>query len=630
MNYFSAENLTKSFGEQVLFEDLTFGLESGDKTALIARNGSGKTTLLRILMGKMAADSGEFTFRKGIKTGFLEQMPELDGALTIDELILTKNTPVLSVIQQYERDLDIHTKSPGPAAARKLEESINEMDRIGAWDYERRLKQLLDLFRITDTTQLVSKLSGGEQKRLALAIVLLDEPELLILDEPTNHLDIDMIEWLEEYLSQSSLTLLMVTHDRYFLDRVCNRIIEMEGKKLYHYDGNYEKYLVKRAERITARQVESDKAGQLMKRELEWIRTMPKARTGKSKSRIDAFEEIKERAVKVPAEATLNLQVKSPRLGSKILEIDCVTKSYESTTIIDNFSYKFARGERLGIIGKNGTGKTTFLDIVSGALLPDSGSVVEGSTVVMSYYRQMGHMMRNDMRVIDFVKEIAEVVTMEDGKTISASQFLEQFLFTPELQYKPISKLSGGELRRLNLLTVLIKNPNFLILDEPTNDLDLLALVKLEEFLLAFKGCLVIVSHDRYFLDKLTDHLFVFEGNGSIVDHYGSYSDYRKLRDRGSTIPREAEQAKKKQQGPGKAARLPAVKTKLTYKEQQEYKLLESEIEQLEGEKARLESELNSGDLPYEELESKSKRISVIIEALETKMERWIELDEFS
>ncbi len=531
MNYLSAENISKSFGDQVLFEDLTFGLARGDKAALIARNGTGKTTLLRILTGKESTDTGEFTFRNGIKTAFLEQTPDLDNTLTIDELILTANTPVLTVIQQYETVLRDHSKEQTVEAVKLLEEATNEMDRTNAWDYERRLKQLLDLFRITDTSQDVSSLSGGEMKRLALALVLLDEPDFLILDEPTNHLDIDMIEWLEKYLAQSNITLLMVTHDRYFLDRVCNRILELSLGTLYQYQGNYGYFLQKRADREEVRQVEAHRASQLMKKELEWLRRMPKARTGKSKARIDAFEGIKDKANLVSDNGELILQVKSPRLGGKILELDHVNKQYGSLRILSDYNYKFVKGERIGVIGSNGTGKTTFLNLIAGFEAQDSGVIETGETVVMGYYRQMGQEWEKELRVIDAVKEIAEVVAMEDGRTISASQFLEHFMFSPDSQYKRIAKLSGGELRRLHLLSVLIKNPNFLILDEPTNDLDLFALNKLEEFLLSFKGCLVIVSHDRYFLDKLTDHLFVFEGDGKIRDHFGSYSMYRHQQD---------------------------------------------------------------------------------------------------
>lgn len=623
MNYFSAENLSKSFGEEILFEGLTFGLARGDKTALIARNGTGKTTLLRILMGRIDSDSGEYTFRNGIKKAFLEQAPDLDGSLTIDQLIATTNTPVLAVIRSYEKALADHAKYQSPDAGENLQLATNEMDRVDAWDYKRRLKQLLDLFRISNTRSLVSELSGGEKKRLALAMILLDKPDLLILDEPTNHLDIEMIEWLEQYLSQAGLTLLMVTHDRYFLDRVCNRIIELNQGKMFHYQGNYGLFLQKRAEREEITKVESEKAGQLMKKELEWLNRSPKARTGKSKARIDAIDGIKDRANMIIDQGELSLSVKSPRLGTKILEIDNVSKAYGSTKILDRFSYKFAKGERLGIIGRNGTGKTVFLDVISEVVARDSGAIDRGKTVELGYYRQMGMEWRADQRVIDAVKEIAEVVSTEDGRTISASQFLEHFMFTPEAQYKLISKLSGGELRRLHLLTVLIRNPNFLILDEPTNDLDLFALNRLEEFLLSFKGCLVIVSHDRYFLDKLTDHIFIFEGEGEIKDHYGSYSSYRP--------PRERQENKAKNdnvRNAGKQKQI-VVKTKLTFREQREYEQLETDIEMLENEKSSLEDELSSGGLEYKALESKSKRVAVIIDLIESKFKRWMELGQY-
>jgi len=630
MNYFSAENLSKSFGELVLFEGLTFGLARGDKTALIARNGTGKTTLLNILSGKTAPDSGEFTFRGGIKTSFLEQVPDLDGSKTIDQLILTTNTPVLAVIRRYEKALDRHSHHQTSDTGKTLEDASNEMDRVDAWDYERRLKQLLDLFRITDTSQVVSRLSGGEKKRLALALVLLDEPDLLVLDEPTNHLDIDMIEWLERYLSQSNLTLLMVTHDRYFLDRVCNRIIELNQGKMFHYQGNYELFLQKRAEREELRKMESDKATQLMKKELEWLRRSPKARTGKSKARIDAFNGIQERANQVSVQSELKLQAKAPRLGGKILEMEKISKAYGSVKIIREFTYKFSKGERLGMIGRNGTGKTTFLDVISEMEPKDAGTIDRGETVVMGYYRQLGQTWNKGQRVIDAVKEFAEVVMMADGRAISASQFLEHFMFTPESQYKMISKLSGGELRRLHLLTVLIKNPNFLILDEPTNDLDLFALNKLEEFLLSFKGCLIIVSHDRYFLDKLTDHLFIFEGEGSIKDHYGAYSAYRQEQDiKKKKLKKDLKRHSVKKNNSTRINAGEKAKTKLSYKEQQEYIRLEPEIEELEREKASLEAELNDGTLSYESLEKKSKRVAEVIELIELKLQRWFELGQY-
>lgn len=649
VNYLSAENISKAFGEQVLFSDLTFGLAKGDRTALIARNGTGKTTLLRILGGKEQQDSGEFTFRNGIKVAFLEQLPELEDTLTIDALILTANTPVISVIRSYEAAVAESTRTHSDESMQLLEAATAAMDRVQGWDYDRRLKQLLDLFRITDTSQQVSSLSGGEKKRLALALVLLDEPDFLILDEPTNHLDTDMIEWLEKYLSRSQLTLLMVTHDRYFLDRVCNRILELDHGQLFQYNGNYEYFLEKRAEREIQRQTETDKAGQLMKKELEWLRRMPKARTGKSKARIDAFQGIKEKAREVVDEGQLRLQVKIPRLGGKIKELKNIGKGYDDLKLINEFSYKFAKGERLGIIGRNGTGKTTFLNLISGAEEPDQGSIDTGATLVTGYYRQMNPGWKPSQRVIDAVREIAEIVELKDGKTISASQFLEHFMFPPQTQYKMISKLSGGELRRLHLLTVLIRNPNFLILDEPTNDLDLFALNKLEEFLLGYEGCLVIVSHDRYFLDKLTDHLFIFEGQGVIRDHYGTYSDYRRLiaagrREEGPGSISEpggkdaARPGSPGDSGPGsggqdiakgKGDRAEQVKTRLTYKEKLEYEKLEPEIEALETEKANLEDEMNAGSDDFEQLHKKAERISELISLIDEKMQRWMELGQY-
>jgi len=594
MNYLSAENLSKAYGDQSLFEGITLGMDRGEKVALVARNGTGKTTLLRILAGKESADGGDFTFRNDIRVAFLEQSPDLDPALSVDELILSA----------YRA----------------------EVDPEKAMDRERRLKQLLDLFRITDNSQLIGNLSGGERKRLAMALVLLDQPDFLILDEPTNHLDIDMIEWLEGYLSRAAVTLLMVTHDRFFLDRVCNRILELSLGKLYSYRGNYEYFLEKRGEREDQRRVEAHRAGQLMKRELEWLRRMPKARTGKSKSRIDAIGEIREKARLKEEEGEFVLRVNMPRLGGKILEIEKLCKSYGSLSVIRDFSYKFAKGERLGIIGRNGTGKTTFLNLISGMEPPDSGNMITGETVVLAYYMQMMPDWKPDQRVIDAVTEIAETVSLKNGQTITASRFLEYFMFSPDAQYKRIEKLSGGELRRLHLLTVLIRNPNFLILDEPTNDLDLFALNTLEEFLLAFRGCLVIVSHDRYFLNKLTDHLFIFEGDGLIRDHYGSYSRYRMQQD--NLRKEESKVSGSSSGGPRKKPR--AVKSGRSWKEQQEYEGLETEIEALEAEKAALEEEISSGTLDYGQLNSKSTRIAELIRMIDSKVERWMDLDQLS
>jgi ATP-binding cassette subfamily F protein uup len=626
MNYLSAENLSKTYGDKALFEGLSFGLHKGEKTALIANNGTGKSTLLRILSGKETPDTGQVTLRDGIKTAFLEQDPYFEPGYTIDELITSSHSGISKVIQEYKNAIQAQSDRHNAETQKNLEKATAEMDHMQAWDYERRLKQLLNLFSITDTSTQINVLSGGEKKRLALALVLLDEPELLILDEPTNHLDVDMIEWLEAYLSRANLTLLMVTHDRYFLDRVCNHILEMSHGQLYYHNGNYEYFLQKKAERDEINQVETDKARQLMKKELEWLRRQPKARTHKSKSRIQAFDGIKEKATGLKKEQELDLQLNVTRIGGKILEIEHLKKSYGNTKIVEDFSYIFKKGERIGIIGKNGSGKTSFLNLITGNEKPDSGRIETGQTVVFGYYRQAGIVLADDKKVIDVVKEIAEVVPMGDGNTISASRFLELFMFPPEVQYKQVGLLSGGEKRRLNLLSVLIKNPNFLILDEPTNDLDLLVLNRLEEFLLNYSGCLILVSHDRYFLNKLTDHLFIFEGAGKVRDYYGSYAKYNFEKEQEKRL----DEKQNKQQLPvtKKPAR-PKVKTKLSFNEQREYELLEKEIEQLEKEKAAAETLMNSGIEDYEELSKLSIRIGELMELIDTKTLRWMELDEF-
>jgi len=627
MNYLSAENLSKSYGDKVLFSGLNFGLHKGEKTALIANNGTGKSTLLKILTGNEIQDSGQVTVRKGIKMAFLEQDPDLDSDKTIDEFINFSNSTTAKLVHDYHNAVEMHSKNPVAQTRKNLEAFVEKMDQSNAWDYERRLKQLLSLFRINDTSRSIGTLSGGEKKRLALAGVLLDDPDVLILDEPTNHLDISMIEWLEKYLSQSNLTLMMVTHDRYFLDRVCDHILEMHQQKLYLHNGNYEYFLQKREEREEALQVETGKARQLMKKELEWLRRMPKARTHKSKSRIQAFDGIKEKAQGAKQDQEIQLQVKVTRLGGKILEIESLSKKYGNINVIENYSYIFKKGERIGIIGNNGSGKTSFLNLITGLEKPDGGTIITGETVVYGYYQQTGMELKKDKKVIEVVKDVAEVVRLGDGRSISASKFLEHFMFPTETQYKLVSKLSGGEKRRLNLLMVLIKNPNFLILDEPTNDLDLLVLNRLEEFLLNYSGCLVIVSHDRYFLDKLTDHLFIFEGKGRVKDYYGSYFKYSLEMEN----QKQKEEKEKKQESiSDKSKNLkPKVKSKLSFNEKREYESLEKEIEKLEMEKAEIELLLNAGDLPYEKLNSLSSRIGELIEIIDAKTLRWMELDEY-
>lgn len=625
MNYLSAENLSKTYGDKTLFQDLNFGLHKGEKTALIANNGTGKSTLLKILVGQESPDTGKVTLRDGIKIAFLEQDPLLDNDLTIDELIASSHSSISNIIQNYKNALQEQNEHHTTEAQKNLEIATAEMDHKNAWDYERRLKQLLTLFRIIETDKKIAILSGGEKKRLALALTLLDEPDLLILDEPTNHLDVDMIEWLEKYLSRANLTLLMVTHDRYFLDRVCNHILEMSNGQFYYHNGNYEYFLQKKAERDEVLQVETDKARQLMKKELDWLRRMPKARTTKSKSRIQAFDGIKEKATGLKQEKDLKLQINVSRIGKKILEIEHLNKSYGDLKIVEDFNYLFKKGERIGIIGRNGSGKTSFLNLLTGIEKPDSGKIEKGATIILGYYRQAGIELDGDKKVIDVVKEIAEVVQMGDGNSISASKFLEHFMFPAETQYKLVSKLSGGEKRRLNLLTVLIKNPNFLILDEPTNDLDLLVLNRLEEFLMSYGGCLILVSHDRYFLDKLTDHLFIFEGEGKVRDYYGSYTKYSFEKEQEKLLAEK----QTRQKPVVEKSKAPKPKTKLTFNEQREYNALEKEIEKLEVEKAEIEASINSGELPYEELTSLSKRIGEIIELMDEKTFRWMELDEF-
>lgn len=624
MNYLSVDSLGKNYGERVLFEGLTFGLSQGDKMALIANNGTGKSSLLKIIAGSDIADEGTVTIRNGIKIGYLVQEPDFNQSLSIEELINTAHTDVMKLIHEYEKALAEQSENFNEQTQKRLEEVSARMDEANAWDYERQMKQILSKFNIQDLNQKVGDLSGGQQKRLSLAMLLLDNPELLLLDEPTNHLDMDMIEWLEKYLQQQKITLLMVTHDRYFLDRVCNHILELEDGNLYHHKGNYAYFLEKRAEREAAFNVEISKAGKLLKKELEWMRRSPKARTTKSKSRISNFYKIKEKAHSKKVKQELQLEVKMSRIGGKILELKKVYKSYGDLDILKGFDYTFKKGERIGIIGKNGVGKSTFLNIITQKETADSGKINTGETIVYGYFSQQGIQLKEDKRVIEVLKDIADVIVMADGRKISASQLLQHFMFTPDMQYTYVSKLSGGERRRLYLLTVLMKNPNFLILDEPTNDLDLLTLNKLEEFLMQFKGCLILVSHDRYFMDKLTDHLFVFKGNGVIEDHYCSYSEYREKQ---QFEEKELKQAEKETIEKPKAE---IVKKKLSYKEKYEYEQLEKEIEQLEIEKKDLETQLNSPGLDFEVMSELTTKLGEVITQIDEKSFRWMELDELS
>jgi ABC transport system ATP-binding/permease protein len=627
MNYLSVENLSKSFGIKPLFKNISFGLAKGDKVALIANNGTGKSTLLRILSEKDVQDAGSYTYRQGIRMAYLEQEPDLKEDQSIAEFISSASARILEVIEEYHQKLDA-SSSGSDADLKALEDAQAVMDSLEAWDFDRRLESMLTRFGINDNMQLVSTLSGGQKKRLALALALLDTPDFLILDEPTNHLDIEMVEWLEDYLTQSSVTLLMVTHDRYFLDRVCNVILEMNDGTMYRHQGNYSYFLQKRAEREETFQVEIDKAGKLMKKELEWMRRQPKARTTKSKSRIDAYYEIEAKAKSGKKQDELKLDVKMSRMGGKILELKKVYKSYGDNHILKGFDYTFKSGERIGIIGKNGIGKSTFLNIITGKEEADSGKVNVGDTIIYGYYSQAGIQLKEDKRVIEVLKEIADVITLSDGSKLTASAFLQHFLFPPEMQYTYVSKLSGGERRRLHLMTVLMKNPNFLILDEPTNDLDLLTLQKLEEFLENFGGCLIVVSHDRYFLDKLVDHLFVFKGNAEIKDFWGPYSEYKQ------TQLKEAAALKK---APAKASpatvvqeKKDAPKKKLSFKDKFEFEQIEKEIPQLEEKKKELEAKLQDPNLPFEELQQISTTLGELSDELDEKTMRWLELDELN
>lgn len=625
MNYLSVENLGKNYGERVLFEGLTFGLNQGDKMALIANNGTGKSSMLKIIAGTDISDEGSVTLRNGIRTGYLSQEPNFDNSLTIEKLITDSQTEITKLIKEYEQALFNIESNHNSHNNSVLEELTTKMDKVNAWDYERRIKQILSKFNINDLSQEVGDLSGGQKKRLSLALLLLDEPELLLLDEPTNHLDVEMIEWLEKFLQQQKITLLMVTHDRYFLDRVCNHILELEDGKLFHHSGNYAYFLEKRAEREAIYDTDLSKAGKLMKKELEWMRRSPKARTTKSKARITNFEIIKEKASNKKIKQELNLEIKMSRIGGKILELKKVYKSYDDLKILNGFDYTFKKGERIGIVGKNGVGKSTFLNILTGLEKPNSGKVNVGETIVYGYFSQKGIQLKEDKRVIDCLKEIAEVIIMANGSKVTASQMLTHFMFPPKTQHTFVSKLSGGEKRRLYLLMVLMKNPNFLILDEPTNDLDLLTLNKLEEFLLQFSGCLIIVSHDRYFMDKLTDHLFVFKGDGEIKDEYCSYSEYRE------------KQLIEEKENKNHAAKIKIANTdkkevkstkKISFKDKFEYEQLEKDIDLLEKSKKRLEKELLVEGISFQEINKKSDELGKIILELDEKTMRWLELDE--
>ena len=628
MTYLSTENLTKTYGARVLFEDLSFGISEGDKTALIAENGTGKTTLLQILAGEETPDSGKVMVQNGVSIGYLEQEPELDEELSIRSFIAKSDNKMVRLIQNYNEAAARQAENFNQETQQDFEKASAAMDAAGAWDYEQRMEQILGKLNIHDLDQSISTLSGGQQKRVALAFVLLDDPDLLILDEPTNHLDLEMIEWLEEYLQTSSMTLLMVTHDRYFLNRICDHIIELDDNKLYHHKGNYEYFLQKRAERREIERKKAHKANQLYKKELEWMRRSPKARTTKSKSRIDDFEDIKERADTGRDDPELRLQMDMQRMGGKIVELLNVSKSYGDLQILDSFYYDFEKGERIGVIGPNGVGKSTFLKLLTGEEEPDSGKIRVGETIVFGHYRQDGIDFDEEQRVIDVIESVAKVIELADGSKISASQFLKHFMFTADMQYTPVRKLSGGEKRRLGLMLVLLENPNFLVLDEPTNDLDLLTLNKLEEFLQNFAGCLIIVSHDRFFMDKLVEHYFAFEGDGKVRDHHGSYEEYREIKKKEEAEQKKAARAKSESKSSGKPRASSNNDHKLSYNERREYNKLGDKIDELEEKKKSLEQELSGGNLDHEELREISEEYEKLKETIDEHTERWFELAE--
>jgi len=624
MNIVLVDQLSKSYGEKVLFEEITFGIEEGQKVALVARNGAGKSTLLRIMAGLDDADSGKVAFRRDLRVAYLPQNPEfVETNTVIGELFNVENN-IMQAISEYESCLQIMQRDHSVQIQQRMEHAMSRMDALQAWDYEVKVKEILSKFEIGDLEQSVSLLSGGQRKKLALARALIEEADLLIMDEPTNHLDIAMIEWMEDYFKRQRLTLLVVTHDRYFLDNVCDEILELDRNQIFKYKGNYSYFLEKKAERETTEATEIEKAKSLYKNELEWMRRMPKARGTKAKARIDSFYEIKDKAFQKTEEKIPNLELRMSRIGGKVLEVHNINKSYGTLNVISDFSYTFKKGERIGIVGKNGVGKSTLLNLLTGKDRPDSGRVIAGQTLVMGYYSQEGLVPIEDRRIIDIVKDIAEDIPLGKG-TVSASAFLNYFGFTYPNQYNYFSSLSGGEKRRLFLLMQFLQQPNFLILDEPTNDLDVFTLTLLEDFLLSYPGCLIIVSHDRYFMDKLVEHVFVFEGDGLIKDYYGNYSEYY----REKLAEEQDLKSKQKQEKDSKTEpRVKELSKKPTFKQQKEYEVLTTEIERLEVEKSEVLEKMNSGSSSTDELQVLSIRYVEIEKLLEAKENKWLELAE--
>ena len=616
MNLLSVENISKAFGERIILQNISFGINKDQKIAFIAKNGTGKTTLLNIMAGKDLPDSGQVVFRKGIHIGFLSQNPYFDEELTVEETIFATDNPILRLIQTYEHALQ------HPENEDAYQKAFEQMELHNAWDFETQYKQILFKLKLDNLQLKVKNLSGGQKKRLALANVLISKPDLLILDEPTNHLDLEMIEWLEQYFAKENLTLFIVTHDRYFLERVCNEILELDGGELFSYKGNYSYFLEKKEQRLTQEQASVEKAKNLYTKELDWMRRQPKARTTKSKSRIDDFYKIKEQAHKRRKEHSVQLEINMERLGSKTVEFHNVSKAFGQLQVLNKFSYNFLRGERVGIIGKNGTGKSTFLNLLTGAIPPDSGKIIVGDTIKFGYYTQEGIEVIQGQKVIEVIQKYGDYIPLLKGRTLSAAQLLERFLFDRKKQYDYVEKLSGGELKRLYLCTVLIQNPNFLILDEPTNDLDIVTLNVLEDFLLDYPGCLVVVSHDRYFMDKIVDHLFVFKGKGEVEDFPGNYTDYRVYEE--SSPP--ADETPKKETTKN-TWRKDGMKG-LSFNEQKEYNRLEKEIATLEEKKAAIEAAFAAGNLTPDEIQSQSVALQETLMFIEEKTERLFELTE--
>ncbi len=611
MNYLNVENISKSYGEVTLFKGITFSIHKGQKIAFIAKNGTGKTSILKIISGEDSSDSGNITYRKNIAVSFLSQDPKFDDSLTIEQSVFNSENPILKVIANYENAI-LNSEDE-----ENYQKAFEDMELFQAWDFETQYKQILFKLKLDKINQKVGELSGGQKKRLSLANALINKPDLLVLDEPTNHLDLEMIEWLESYFAKENITLFMVTHDRYFLERVCNEILELDQGELHSYKGNYSYYLDKRKDRVERQAIEHGKVKQLFKKELSWMRKQPKARTTKSKSRIDDFKEIKQRAQQRRVEHEVQLELNMERLGTKIVELVKVSKCYEDKVILDQFNYMFQRGERVGIIGKNGTGKSTFLDILTGKTGPESGKIIIGDTVKFGYYTQNGIKVKEDQKVIDVVRDFGDFIPLKKGKQISAQQLLERFLFSRQKQYDFVEKLSGGERKRLYLCTILIQNPNFLILDEPTNDLDIVTLNVLESFLLDFPGCVIVVSHDRYFMDKVVDHLLVFKGNGDVEDFPGNYSDYRSYEDSKPVFKKEP---KKDKIWKGSS------KNKLSYNEEKELKNIETKIKSLVYKKKELEKEFVNDSLSQDKILLMSKELEKVINEINTREERWFEL----